>query len=119
MPSPSPGEELEVNDALKEIEVTRFYKKGSVLTIMFGENKMLQFDVDKNMVQKTKENLEEVANSIDFDAGILAKLKFILGRDYDEYLKLPEEGDKEGAGKSKACPNSIKINTREMQKVVS
>ena len=117
MPSPSPGEELEVNDALKEIEVTRFYKKGSVLTIMFGENKMLQFDVDKNMVQKTKENLEEVANSIDFDAGILAKLKFILGRDYDEYLKLPEEGDKEEQEKAKPARIALKLTQEKCKKL--
>lgn len=62
MPSShSPIKELEVNDSLKDLGITRFYKKGTVLTIMFGEDKMLQFDIDKNKVQKTKENLDEVA----------------------------------------------------------
>jgi hypothetical protein len=117
VPSP-PVEEIPINDTLKEIGVTRFYKKGSVLTIMFGEYQMLQFDVDKNKIQKTKENLEDVANSIDFDAGILAKLKFILGRDYDEYLKLSEaskeskqdkDKDKEQASSAVIAVNLVRV----------
>ena len=59
MPSPS-IEEIEVNEILrKETGVTKFYKQGSVLTLMIGENVLLQFDIDKNKVQKTKQNLED------------------------------------------------------------
>jgi hypothetical protein len=94
MPSRS-IEQLTLNDAIKELGATEFYKKGDVLTIKFGEGegKMLQFDVDKNKILTTKKNLEEAAASIDFDAGLLAKLKHILGRDYEEYLKIPKQND--------------------------
>ena len=91
MPSPS-IEEIEVNEILrKETGVTKFYKQGSVLTLMIGENVLLQFDIDKNKVQKTKQNLEDAAYEINFDLVTLAKLKLILAKDYSEFLKLPEQ----------------------------
>jgi DNA polymerase I len=94
MPSP-PVEQIEINDALKEIGVTEFYKLGTVLTIKAHDDKLLQFDIDKCKVQKTKENLEDAAYEIDFDKGILSKLKYILASDYVQHLKLPEPSDEE------------------------
>ena len=94
MPSP-PVEEIPINDALRELGVTKFYKQGAVLTIGIGDKTLLQFDIDKSKIQKTRKNLEDAADEIDFDKGILAKLKFILARDYAEHLTLPEPSEED------------------------
>ena len=98
MPSP-PIEEIEVNEALgKEIGVTKFYKQGNIsFTLSISENVLLQFDIDKNKVQKTKQNLEDAPQETNFEQDTLAKLKLILTKDYSKFLKLTEqeEADKD------------------------
>jgi hypothetical protein len=44
MSSPSSIEEIPINDALKEIGVTKFYKQADVLHLMIGE-RPLSFDI--------------------------------------------------------------------------
>jgi DNA polymerase elongation subunit (family B) len=113
MPSPSSVEEIEINKALKRIGATKFYKKSSVLTIMFGKNTILQFDVDKNKVQKTKENMVDVAHDIKINDGIINELKIILTRDYEEYLKQPEV--EENGNQERQRPAQIALELTEQK----
>jgi len=89
------SQEIEINDALSELGVTKFeLPSSSILQITIGDY-LLTVDIDKK-VQKTLENFEKAAQSIDFDAGILAKLKHVVAKDYPRYLQLKEESkDKE------------------------
>jgi hypothetical protein len=116
MPAPS-VEEIELNDELKRLKVTRFWKKGSVLQIMIGEQTLLQFDIDKTSVQKTKENLKDAAEDIDLDMKVLAELKFILAKDYVDYLRLEIEGKTDNnnktASSSKTSDSATKGSDKE------
>jgi hypothetical protein len=77
----------------------------------------LQFDIDKTSVQKTKENLKDAAEDIDLDMKVLAELKFILAKDYVDYLRLEIEGKTDNnnktASSSKTSDSATKGSDKE------
>lgn len=93
MPAGPSVEAIEINETLKQIGVTRFYKEANVLYLLIGEEKngkLIAFDIEKSFM-KTLDNLKKSAKDNGVDSSTSEKLKLELPLNYGKYFKLPEE----------------------------
>ncbi len=88
MPSP-PIEEIEINDALRELKITKFQKLDSIFQVFLGENRLITIDIAKEAL-KTLKNLQNAAEESGLDKDKIDSLKIIVAKDYPELLKLVE-----------------------------
>jgi hypothetical protein len=110
MPSPPPYENIDINDELKALGVTKFRKIEAMFQIYFGEDCLLTVDINKESL-KTLNNLETVAIDANLGKERIAKLKTIIADKYPTLLTFKEtkqESDAKSNEKQKEQSSAVK-----------
>ena len=105
-------EDIELNEALKALGITRFWKHSSVLQITINENTLLTFDVESK-VQKTLSNFKKAPKEVELNGKILNEIKLILPRDYVNFLRFDvksQASKKQGEGNKPVESARIAVN---------
>ena len=79
--------DAELNEDLKKCGVTRFVRENDILQIVFGNEKVVIFDIHSKGVFKTIENLKASAKNEKINAVTINKVAVVLLNEQNDYLE--------------------------------